>query len=116
MKLSPRTQYKLRVVVSAAVAFQIGREMAKQVRMVVDLAKWCAEPLKPKPEPFLIGTTHPELSPLRWYHGPTELDPDPGAMWCYDCDYRVYAGDGVYGCSGCGREDAGDVDDQAVTE
>lgn len=53
---------------------------------------------------LVSATDTPALSPLRWHYGPTETDPYPGNMWCYDCGSRVMCGDGGFGCTGCGRE------------
>lgn len=47
-------------------------------------------------------------SPLRWHYGPTDYDPTPGTMWCYDCGGVVLIVEGVHGCTGCGREGDGD--------
>lgn len=38
---------------------------------------------------------------LHWHYGPTADDPDPGAMWHYDCGGRVMAGDNWYSCIEC---------------
>lgn len=46
-----------------------------------------------------------EQSPLRWHYGPTEADPNPGSMWCYDCGAEVWVFDEGYICRGCGRQD-----------
>ena len=46
-----------------------------------------------------------DTGPLRWHYGPTDADPDPGKMWCYDCGSEVYGMDDVWGCTGCGREE-----------
>lgn len=45
-----------------------------------------------------------------WYHyGPTDSDPDPGKMWCYDCGCEVWAlGDGLT-CRGCDNEEDADA-------
>jgi hypothetical protein len=48
-----------------------------------------------------------ELSPLRWHYGPTDADPNPGAMWCYDCGSEVWVFEEGYICRGCGRTDDG---------
>lgn len=29
------------------------------------------------------------MAELSWYYGPTDSDPDPGAMWHYGCGGRV---------------------------
>lgn len=42
-------------------------------------------------------------APLRWHYGPTDTDPEPGKMWCYDCAAEVWFIEGGAICSGCGR-------------
>jgi hypothetical protein len=45
-----------------------------------------------------------DTGPLEWHYGPTDTDPNPGAMWCDGCGSEVYALEDGYICSGCDRQ------------
>ena len=55
-----------------------------------------------EPAPAVLGV-------LRWHYGPTDTDPDPGKMWCYDCAGEVLGFSEGYICCGCGRSADHDV-------
>jgi hypothetical protein len=52
----------------------------------------------------LIESMGLDTGPLRWHYGPTDADPNPGAMWCDGCGSEVYALEGGWICSGCDRQ------------
>jgi hypothetical protein len=56
------------------------------------------------------GDTPKPTAGRSWYfYGPTDSDPDPGKMWCYDCGCEVWAlGDGLT-CRGCDNEEDADA-------
>jgi hypothetical protein len=49
----------------------------------------------------LVELERPEL---RWHYGPTETDPNPGAMWHYDCGGEVWYIDDAPICSRCDQQ------------
>lgn len=112
-KLSPQTRYRLRLAVGVLIAVQMGRQIGDQVRSLWPLAKWIAAPLDELRPKLLIDGPRFD-GELHWHYGPTAGDSDPGSMWCYDCRARVYALEGGYVCSGCGRTEV--IDETPTSE
>jgi len=63
---------------------------------------WCTDCPCDEPEDHPVSDSAGE--DLRWHYGPTESDPYPGSMWCYDCGAQVWCFEDGYICSGCKRQ------------
>lgn len=52
----------------------------------------------------LLSQVEVQPQSLRWHYGPTQADPEPGKMWCYDCGGNVMFIDDGYICLKCHRQ------------
>ena len=109
--LSPKAQYRLRMVVCIIWAAHTGRELGQQA---LALAKWACEPLKPKYEPFLLPVTAPAPESdcgQFLYGGGIQIRCTLPFDHLGPCVNYPFQGPDVEGDGA-----AEDVDDQAVTE
>lgn len=47
------------------------------------------------------------MTAVEWYHGPTDRDPDPAAMWHLGCGGRIRYVSDAYTCAKCGASEEG---------